>query len=301
MSSREEVYVLSLLYSAKGMKVTEIKDVVGFVKDNQEIFTDPEVLNYVYQNTLVISKKNGLQPNDVISCLIRRYIDNHPDKNDYLTKFFANNEPSEVYTFFTENPHFGIGLIRDFIANVDKVYTQGFDEVYGLKMKFDTSAKVVCLPDMIRQAFYRFYNNVCLRAGTPVSPPQLFIMAINGYAFVNGNEELKQDMELLKTSQPFLIRIMYADVFEDLAVSGLLKVNKLPINAIINKAIEEDLFTFPDSEEEIERLFNHFNYLMVNPEKRLTNRKSLDNSYIETLNKINPFWMLQEREEVKKR
>ena len=58
MSSREEVYVLSLLYSAKGMKVTEIKDVVGFVKDNQEIFTDPEVLNYVYQNTLVISKKN---------------------------------------------------------------------------------------------------------------------------------------------------------------------------------------------------------------------------------------------------
>ena len=302
MKSKEEIYVISLIFFACGIEIKEIDNPIEYLNANYKNMLREDVINYIYENIKNIQPPNKLKSSEVIALLIRKFIMFNYDENNFLIKYLSMNNCTDVYQFFCENYYFAKELITSYYGNLKKISEEKMTPAVGLMAKFDSNFEINVISQMLRDAFHRMYSSLESLAKTMgQTPGNLFLLVLSGYAIIGGNSQMEEDLNLLRAYKPYLFRLIYADVYEDLIATGVFANSDRKISIVVKNAVEKNSYELDLDAEKLDILLGYFNYLAGNQEKRNANRKVVKNKDLDNLKKINPLWILDESDIIKKR
>ena len=270
------------------MLVDDVLDPVKFIAEKQSDMLNNSVIEEIYQNICFVKAEKHATSEALINVLIKNYILNHQAPNNFLIKYLSDTPLQDVYTFFKENPHFAKELILEFYKNINHDVKLEYGPCYGIYAKYDSSFKVEFISKQLRDAFSRVYDNLTYTAGIPFSLSQTFVMLMQGMASVGGNEEMMADAKLLKEYYPLFIRLVYADVYEDLVASNLMDKDQMRAVYLVKEALATGNFQMPENNDERDSLLSYFNYLVCDEQKRVANRRIVKETNTDNLKKINP-------------
>ncbi|MBE6148611.1 MAG: hypothetical protein E7167_03880 [Firmicutes bacterium] len=296
----EEIYISSLFFLSSGIDAKTINNPFEYLKNKAYSMLNEQVLDFIYQNIIMIPKENNVTTEEVISFLIRDFIDCNPDENNYTIKYLNSASRNNVFNFFRENKYFAHDLIASYFKNLGREKSEEFNSFYGLKAKFTTNFQIDVISNMLRRAFANVYSAINLLNCGSLIPAQVFLLTLRGKAFISGNPKIEKDINLLQAYQPLLFRLMYADIYEYLVFSNIIKSEKR-IAILINEAITNGNYNIPNDETNLGLLYTYFGYLAGSPEKRASSRKNLDEESLGQLKNINPLWMFDESDIISKR
>lgn len=301
MKSAEEVYLLSLIFLGAKIDSKKIDNPVEFINGHLHEMLTSDAIYYIWENINNVSKNSKVKVDDIIAFLIRDFIKKTTATDNFLIKYLNDSPKEEVYQFFKENPHFAGELIRSYYTNISKKEKEDFTDNLKLIYKFTPVIKVDYITNMLRASFSRVYELINHLGALPVSPAQTFWLLLRGGAAIGGQKEVDTDVELLKSYEALLFRIMYADVYEYLVSSGIINASEKKITQLVNNAISQNKYNAPKDATDFNLLFSYFGYLAGSPEKRDDIRKNLDKESLEVVKKINPLWIIDESGIINKR
>ncbi|MBE6155699.1 MAG: hypothetical protein E7164_02975 [Firmicutes bacterium] len=300
----KEVYLLARIYEANNINYKEIKAPYAYMKENIDYLLDSNCINYVYQSIISLQDNQEFKKNEVILLLVRNYIKYNYNRDNALIRYFSNSSVDEIMLFFSENEHFANELIKSFYTFLEspKERKNPEDESYGLLLKYEPSLQIQFLANLLRDAFKGVYPIITDFAKTlGLSPSETFVNILDKKIIMSGNPEIVKQLNLLIMYRSYLIRLMYADLYENAVAQGQMVKSNLIISQIVNRAITSGVYDLPKDAEELHYFLWYFNYLVDSQKVRESNRKAMKNEEIHVLNKINPLWMLDEKEIVNKR
>ena len=301
MKNLEETYLIDLIIKAKSDHFSTADSPKEYIKINYNDLLDVQTIEYIYRNICQISMESSVNSDRLIKLLIRRYIMFNYNESNPLIKYLNYTSPEEVLTFFRENEYFAIELIINYFAYLDRKPSDKYGPWYGLCNKFDDSVTYTFLADMLRSSFGRFYDLMeMVGRGMNIPAGQVFLMTINEQLTFSGDKTVSEDFVKLKGAFPYLIKLMYADVYEDLVASGLINNSGKKIVQMVKSAIESGEYVIPTSTFDANLLFGHFAYLAKQKDKRIDNRRAQTKESIENIRKINPLWALDDSEIIKR-
>lgn len=291
MKSTEEIYLISLVFAACGIDANTINNPIEYLEANASDLLTEKVISFIREKILNVPRESKVKTDELILFLIRNYIKVINDDNHFLVRYLKNSNVDAVLDFFKAYEGFAKDLICAYFSNLNKPACELSSSNESLLFKYTPIVKIESLGDMLRGAFSRLYNAIS-KMELPVSPVQTFLLAMNGQALIGGHPKAAEDVSLLKVYFPFLLQLMYADVYENLVASGLINNTDKKISVLVNDAIKQGKYKVPSTEEEANLLFNHFNYLASDRSKRVVSRRALNEEAKEIIKKMNPMWML---------
>lgn len=230
-----------------------------------------------------------------------------------IMNYLKKTDIKDVTEFFRSNEHFGKSLIESYIANYEsdtlheevreKVSSNGDDEL--LDKWINLSADYCSLNEMLRRVLIGIYDYY-------VSTGCDDITALNNtwqyfYRDFDPVGELDQmgfDFESKQRYKAYLIKIMFADVYEDVLNGSIIdSVNihdRITDNFIVT-SVNYNLCSIPREEQIRNRLLKHFILLHYEKEKRIQNRKqTVKEGRGEVLKKFHPGHVLDSIDFAKK-
>lgn len=297
----EEKILNSILLKANGISVDNNQDTHALIaKDFCDLISN-DILKIVYSVINNWPKNHAIKKEALISHLLKTYIlYNYDDKATFI-KYLKSSNIQDVIYLFEQNEYIGYELIKCYFGSYVQEKTSISNEAKFLALKYTSDIEVVLLTDLLREKFELLYNTLLINSSNKISVTDVMQKVISREGYVGGRKDIEEAVEFLQKYNTLLIRVMYADIYEDLVAHNVLEHNEKAAVKLINAAIGINKYQMPKNPEDMEVLINYFAYLCTLKEKRVDNRKMLKSENKRVLRQINPLWMLDESGIISKR
>lgn len=229
--------LLSILFQILGkseIKSQEDIDAVLLFCKNVDNMHLHVCVSRMYDQIIEYAKTNKDEYKLMVITLCKYYIMNCPRENDLVLEILRNCDFQTAPDIFLKSQPFGNSLLRSFIRNLSlkEDYLVKNSNNYPLLMKYIDKLGINFLNDYIR-VMLRTINSVFSNTDTTF---QFFSDVIyNNVKF--DDETLNKTVIFLKDYYPFVIRLIYCDVYELLTVMNFDNPKALRLKAYIEMMV----------------------------------------------------------------
>ena len=242
---------------------------------------------------LKVSKPENYE--EIVMCMVRDYISKSLYTDSALLKLLHLYSKKDILDSFISNHSFAEDLVVHFILNLyekDVKIIANYDN-FGLLQKYSSNLVIDFLNDVVRNALIRIYNYF----QNPKETYEFLEKALYNQVLTN-DEHFRKALVVVLCYKNFVMRIIYADVYEFLStLSDSKAVNNL--KAYIERCVSKGKFSLdPSFSLENEAIFSYYFYL--NNDKRYENHQNVNDEQKKYLREINPLYMFESSGIIKK-
>lgn len=298
MDSNEEIFLISTFYETIDDLPEKDYDPEKYLRDNLDRLLTLERIEYVYNEILAINEQEANAKLDsIIDCLCYTYLVANFEKKSLVTKYLINTDKEEVYRLFKSTPNFGEELLRSFFSFVgrkdelqaqeEEIKTE--DPNYNI-MKYAYNINVTFITTYLRETYMNLIETLLKYGYGMEEAIRCVSLLLRNDTMALGSDELLELINTLKQYAPFLVRLMFSDIYTCLATTSLFDQD---IANYMAYCAEIQVYMLPENDELRENIFAFFLYIASDDELRKKLESMVTKEDLQVLKRINPYYGIE--------
>ena len=282
ISSSEEFD--EMFYDDEGEQMSDVE----FVGERCGDIADPDIVDGIYYYLIDDGCDFEFSIEKIVSHFVINYIyDNYSDKNlTSIMKYLKKTELKDIVELFVKNENFGKSFVTSYLdhyndeRDYDAIREQmrENDDMELIDRWFALSADYCSLNELLRRVVMGLYDHY---ANTACNDEEalglIWEYFIRDFDPVGELDKMGIDYESKQKLKAYLLRIIYADLYEDICngpiIDSINVMDKIADNVVVTVA-RCNSPAIPAQPEIRNRIMKHFVLLHYEKQKRIDNRRA---------------------------